>query len=117
AAFYGVASFLAAKPVADLDLQGKSLPAGWEAAIPNHGKYVQGYLLSSHPAAFFLVLIVLLGSALLLRSVHKVQVAQRIADGASRAKAHSIANGSVFAFLAIVGYLYLTQVLVNVSSA
>lgn len=117
AAVYGAASFVAAKPIASLDLQGKVLPAGWEAAIPNHGNFLQGHLISSHPVAFALSIAVLLGSAFLLYRVHKAQAAQRLADGPFGAKAHTIARGCVFAMLAVLGYVLITRVLVGVSAA
>ena len=117
AAFYGAALFLAATPIANLELQGKSLPASWEAAVANHGKFLQGYLISSHPVIFALTLAVLLSSAFLLFRVHKVQAAQRQAARSSGAMAHTIAHGCVFALLAVVGYLFVTRVLVGVSAA
>lgn len=117
AGFYGVASFLAAKPVANLDLQGKSLPADWEAAIPNHGRFVEGHLISNHPAAFIAIIALLVTSAFVLYRVHKAQVDQRQAAGSSGARAHAIARGCVFAALAVLAYLFLTRVFVGVSAA
>jgi hypothetical protein len=35
--FVAADAFLAARPLAELDLGGRSLPATWEAAVPNHG--------------------------------------------------------------------------------
>jgi hypothetical protein len=117
AAFYGTVSFLAAKPIVSLDLQGRSLPAGWEAAVPNHGKFLQGYLISNHPAAFSLTIAVLLGSAFLLYLVQRAQMAQRKEAGASGATAHKVAHACVFAVLAVLGYFLVTHVLVGVSAA
>jgi len=45
AGFAITTSFLAAKPIATLDLQGKSLPASWEAAVLNHGRFLEGLYL------------------------------------------------------------------------
>jgi hypothetical protein len=117
ATFYGAISFVAAKPVASLDLQGKSLPAGWEAAVPTHGKFLQGHLVSSHPVAFASIIAVLLASAFLLYRVHRAQAAQRQAAGLVGARAHTIAHGCVFAILAVLGYVLVTRVLVGVSAA
>lgn len=117
AAFYGMVSFVAAKPIPRLDLQGKALPAHWEAAVPNHGKYLQGYLVSNHPVAFSLVVAVLLCTMFLLYRVHKAQGAQRQAAGESGAVAHRVAQGGVMAILAIVSYMVFSRILVGTSAA
>jgi hypothetical protein len=117
AAFYGTISFLAAQPIASLDLQGKSLPANWEAAVPNHGKFLQGYLISNHPVAFSLSVAVLLGGNYLLYLVQRAQLAQAKEAGASGAMAHRIANACVVAVLATLGYFLVMHVLVGVSAA
>ena len=116
-AFYGMVSFLASKPIHSLNLQGKSLPGHWEAAVPNHGKYLQGYLVSSHPVAFSLVVVALLCNTFLLYLAHKAQSAQRQAGGSSGALAHKVAHGSVVTILAGLGYLVLSFVLVGTSAA
>ena len=117
ASFYGTVAFLASKPIHSLDLQGKSLPANWEAAVPNHGKYLQGYLVSSSPVAFALVVASLLCLGLLLYQVHKAQVVQRRATGPSRAIAHAVAQGAVMAILVGVVYFVLSRVLIGTSAA
>ncbi|GAB3358676.1 hypothetical protein GCM10027430_29340 [Lysobacter tyrosinilyticus] len=117
AAFYGVFSFLAAKPFASFDLQGKSLPASWEAAVPNHGKFLQGYLISNHPVAFSLCVAALLGGNYLLYLVQRAQLAQAKEASASGAIAHKIANVCVVAVLAAIGYFLVMRVLVGVSAA
>jgi hypothetical protein len=117
AAFCGTVSFLAAEPIASLDLQGKSLPAGWEAAVPNHGKFLQGYLISNHPVAFSLSVTALLGSAFLLYLVQRAQMAQLKEAGASGAAAHKVAQACVVAVLAALGYFLVMHVLVGVSAA
>jgi len=33
-------AFVASKPVAELRLEGKALPPNWEAAVPNHGRFL-----------------------------------------------------------------------------
>jgi FtsH-binding integral membrane protein len=115
--FYGAVSFLASKPIHSLNLQGKSLPAHWEAAVPNHGKYLQGYLVSNHPLAFCVVIAVLLCAMYLLFRVYKEQSAQRQAEGPSGALSHKVAQGCVVAILAGVGYFVLSLVLVGTSAA
>lgn len=116
-AFYGAVSFLASKPIHSIDLQGKSLPAEWEAAVPNHGKYLQGYLVSNHPFAFSVVIAVLLCAVYLLFRVHKAQSAQRQAEGPSGALRHKVAQGCVVAILAVVGYFVLSLFLVGTNVA
>lgn len=115
-AFYGAMSFLATQPIASLELQGKALPAGWEAAIPNHGKFLQGYLISNHSVIFALTIALLVGTSLLLYQVQKAQSVQREASGSAGAKAHTLAHSCVFAVLALAGYLLVTQVLVGVDA-
>lgn len=115
--FYGAISFLAAKPVTAFDLQGKSLPADWEAAIPNHGEFVEGYLISNHLTAFVSIIALLIICAFLLSKVHKAQLDQQQTAGPIGARAHTIAKGCVFVALAILGYIFLTHVLVSVSAA
>ncbi|UUF00112.1 hypothetical protein NDY24_10805 [Xanthomonas hortorum pv. pelargonii] len=114
--FYATSTFLSAKPIAALDLQGKSLPAGWEAAVPSHGKFLQGYLISNHPAAFGCSAVIMAGSAFLLYRVNRAQAVQRAAADSRGNRSHLIANGFVFATLAMIGYVLLTRVLVGVSA-
>jgi hypothetical protein len=104
AAFYAMISFVEAKPIASLDLQGKLLPATWEAAVPSHGKFLQGYLISNHPLAFSAIVVVLLSAALGLVFVQKAQVEQRKAAAPSGTRAHTIAHACAFAALAVIGF-------------
>lgn len=117
AAFYGVVSFVAAKPIDSLNLQGLALPAHWEAAVPNHGKYLQGYLVANHPLAFSVVVAVLLCCISLLYRVHKAQRAQRESAGDSGALAHRVAQAGVVAILAGVSYIVFSRILVGASAA
>src|SRR5688572_14572971 len=89
AGFAITTSFLAAKPIATLDLQGKSLPASWEAAVLNHGRFLEGYLISSHPFTFSLGLALLAASIAVLYLVHKAQAFQRQSDGPAHSTAHT----------------------------
>ncbi|UOS99255.1 hypothetical protein LZZ50_02430 [Xanthomonas arboricola] len=114
--FYVTSTFLAAKPIATLDLQGKSLPTGWEAAVPSHGKFLQGYLISNHPAAFGCSAVIMVGLAFLLYRVNRAQTVQRAEAGSRSNRSHLIANGLVFATLALIAYVLLTRVLVGVSA-
>ena len=109
-----LASFLAATPVAAIDLKGKSLPSGWEAAVKNHGNYLQGYVIENHPLAFAFSIALLVGSAALLYHVHKCQLWQRNEAGAAHASAHKIAQLVVFATLGIIGYVLVMHILVGV---
>ena len=115
--FLGAVSFFAAVPVAELDLQGKALPAHWDAAVMNHGRYLQGHLISSQPAIFGLVMALLLGSGCLLILVQRATAAQRINAGASGRAAHYIAQGGVFAVVGAVIHLLVMHVLVGVHPA
>lgn len=111
-----VTQFLSSKPVDDLDLQGKSLPATWEAAVPSHGKFLQGYLISHHPVAFACSAAAMIGLGFLLYRVNRAQVAQRAAAGTDGRRRHTIVNGLVFATLALNGYVFLTRFWVGTSA-
>lgn len=116
AAFYGVVSFVAAKPVASLQLQGKALPPSWEAAVPNHGGFLQGYLISSNPVAFAAIVAAAAGCAFLLYHARRAQAAQRVAVGPAGAKAHLVANACLIAWVLALGYLFMTRVVVGISA-
>jgi hypothetical protein len=108
------ASFLAARPIATINLQGKSLPTSWEAAVANHGRFLEGYLISSHPLAFCFGLALLAASIAVLYAVHKEQAFQRQSDGPSHRTAHMIANFAVGGALLIIGYFVFTNFLVGI---
>lgn len=90
AAFFGVVSFLAAEPVAQLDLGGKSLPAHWDAAYFNHGEYLRGFIITQHPAAFAMAVLLFAGLGTLTVLLRKAQAAQAAEAGDPRA--HKIAR-------------------------
>lgn len=117
AGFANTASFLAAKPIASLDFQGKSLPPSWEAAVANHGGFLEGFLVSSHPLRFGLGLALLAGASVALYPVYQAQMSQRQAADQSHKIAHNIAHFVVAAGLVAIGYFALTHVLVSVAPA
>jgi hypothetical protein len=117
AGFVGIVAFWDAQPLGMLNLQGKSLPATWEAAIPNHGKFLPGYLIANHPIVFASVIALHLGSAAILFRIHKAQALQRKRETSVGETAHKIAQGSVFAVWAVIIYILVTRVLVGVSPA
>ena len=117
AGFYALTAFLAAEPVATLDLGGRSLPAGWKAAVPNHGRYLQGYLIERHPVSFGLALVALLGSGGALYLVHRAQARQRRAEGASAVTAHRIAHAGVFVVLGVAAFAWMRLMLAGVAPA
>ena len=117
AGFVTTVAFVAAKPIASLDLQGRSLPATWEAAVSNRGKFLEGYLISNHPTAFAFGVLLLLGAAVALYPVYKAQLSQRQSDGESRVTAHKIAHVCVAVALMGLSYFLFTQYLVGVSPA
>jgi hypothetical protein len=113
--FVVTVTFLASKPVTELELGGRSLPPTWEAAVPNHGKFLEGYLLSRHPAVFGAALALLFASAALLYVVHKEQLRQAKTASGKEALAHKGALAVVFAAIAATGYFALTRFLVGMS--
>jgi hypothetical protein len=113
----GVTSFLAAKPVASLDLHGKHLPATWEAAVPNHGNFLRGHLISNHPVAFAAFVALLIASGIALYLIHRAQLAQRSAAQGAQLRLHNIANAFVFAVWGLYGYILVMHLLAGVPAA
>jgi len=58
ASFFATISFLVALPVVHGKVGTSSAPASWEAAVPNHGKYYQWFLIDDHLMFFFVVIAV-----------------------------------------------------------
>lgn len=117
AGFVGISAFLDAKPLDTLDLHGKSLPSNWEAAVPNHGKFLPGYLIANHPIMFAFTIVLLLGSVALLYRVQRAQALQLKEAHVASANAHKIARGVVFAVWAAITFVLVMRVLVGVSPA
>jgi hypothetical protein len=115
AGFVSTVSFLAARPLAELDLRGRALPATWEAAVANHGKFLRGYLIRNHPVVFSAVIVTLLGTATALYCVHREQTVQRAAVHGPVLRAHNVANACMFALWVLLSYVLVTRVLVGVS--
>jgi hypothetical protein len=115
--FVAITSFLAAQPVASLDLRGKHLPSGWEAAIPNHGNYLRGYTIGNHPIRFVVALVVLVVSVAMLYRVHRAQMTQRAAALGPQKWRHNIAHTCVFAVWALYGYILVMHLLIGIRPA
>lgn len=113
--FYWSALFWAARPVSSFQLGGKSLPLGWEAAVANHGKYLQGYSVDSHPIEFFCSVAMLIVFAVLLYPLRKAQAEQAKNEGAEGAGRHKAANLLVMGALVATAYFAYSRVLVGVS--
>jgi hypothetical protein len=103
--FFGVASFLGAKPISGINLHGKVLPSTWEAAVFNHGRYLQGYLIGNHPAIFAAFLALFLASGIATHRVRLAQVAQASNAEPTKASAHKIANACVFGTWGVLGFV------------
>jgi len=114
--FFVSISFLAAKPVKNLDLQGKALPNGWEAAVPNHGGYYEWVLVANHPILFAAGLALLLAPGVALYQVHKAQAFQREQATVS-STAHSIARIFPIATFALAAYWFVFHVAATIKPA
>jgi len=112
AGLVGTSAFLSAKPLDTLDLHSKSLPSNWEAAVPNHGKFLPGYLIANHPIIFVSVVLLQLGSVAILYRVYKALESQRKESSVS-AVAHKIAQGSVIAVWMVMIYSLVMHLLVG----
>jgi hypothetical protein len=117
ASFVSVVSFLASQRIASLNLKGKSLPSTWEAAVPNHGKYLPGYIVANHPAAFTFSVLGLVGSVAMLYLVHRAQMVQQAEASPEFKRAHKIAHMCVVAAVAVMGYILVMRVLIGISPA
>lgn len=115
--FVAVTSFISADPISMLDLHGKVLPAHWEAAVYNHGRYLQGFVLSRHPVAFGLSAALLIGTAVLNFLVRKAQMAQMAGSAPSSVRHHRIAQATVFGAVGALFYVLVMHVLVGVAPA
>jgi len=107
--FFVSVSFLVAKPVKSLDLHGKALPTGWEAAVPNHGGYYEWVLVANHPILFAAGLALLLAPGAALYQIRKAQVLQR-EQATMSSTAHSIARVFPMATFALAAYWFVFHV-------
>jgi hypothetical protein len=117
ASFIVTAGFLTAKPISAINLEGKSLPTNWEAAVASHGKYIEWYLISNHAVAFYVGLLILLSSAALLYPVTKAQVWQQQQAKIVGSKRDTIAQLTVTAIIALLTYFIVFPHLIGVSPA
>jgi hypothetical protein len=51
-------TFLAAQPITEFDLQGKTLSVPWKLAVHDHGRYFEGYAIAENPLRFAAALVV-----------------------------------------------------------
>jgi hypothetical protein len=114
AGFVGITAFLDATPIASLNLDGKQLPATWEAAIPSHGNFVRGYLIANHPFAFAAVVVLVIVTPIALYLTRRAAAAQRSAAPQAQLLRHKIANGCVFVVWGICTYILIMRLLVGV---
>lgn len=112
--FFVTTSFMMAKPPAGLDFHGKSLPAGWEAAVPSHGRFYEWYLMANHPILFVLGILFWLAPLVPLYRLHKAQAVQRQEDGESRRTAHAVASACVIVALMLTSYWFVFHVAAGV---
>jgi hypothetical protein len=117
AGFVAITAFLGSTPIAELGLVGKSLPLSWEAAVSNHGRFLEGFLIGSPPLAFVGALVLLFGSATVLYLVQRAQLNQLREATGRMANAHRAAQTLVFVAIAITFYLVFTNFLTGVVPA
>jgi len=104
-ALFGTLGFFNAIPANSL---GESLPAGWEAAIPNHGEFIRWYLKDRHPVSFSLTILafpVSLGGMLL---VHRAEIRIRLRNN-GRPKIGKIAAIALTAVIFLISFFLMTQ--------
>jgi hypothetical protein len=68
-------TFVAATPIAELDLGGKSLPGSWQLAIRDHDRYFEAFTIAGNPTRFgvglLLVAVGLPGLVLAQRAIRR----------------------------------------------
>jgi len=106
--FLGLVSFLFSKPVPS----GKSLPASWEAVLPNHGKYVPGYSIANHPFAFSALIVLVAVCFSLRRRVQEAESLQRASASGRWQSAYVVADAVVF-----IGCMAVAFVLIGLFAA
>jgi hypothetical protein len=104
-AFFGTLGFLNALPA---NLSDRSLPIGWEAAIPNHGALIRWYLRENHPVAFGFTVFGFLASLGGMFLVHRAEIRIRQSNG-SEARIGKFAAIALTAAVLFISYLGMTQ--------
>ena len=117
AGFFIASLFFRAESIASLNLQGKSLPTHWEAAVYNHGMYLPGYKIAEHPLSFVLVIFLMAISGFGIYLLQKAQQTQRTNAKPAEARAHRLANATVFATVGIISYYFVMHVFVGIAPA
>ena len=107
--FASVVSFSAAKPIAELIRLGAAVQPSWEAAVQNHGKFYQWYLIANHPVAFGASLCALVGGAVTTIAIQRAALNIRRAEGAPGAKRHEIARACIVFAPMIAATIYLSH--------
>ena len=103
ASFFATISFLVALPVVHGKVGTTSVPVSWEAAVPNHGKYYQWYLIDGHILFFFAVVAVLALSFAASVALAKIRKASQQTDKLHHPVAYRVADAATaVAGLAIV---------------
>ena len=117
ASFYFVVAFVASEPANRLRAAGASIPQGWEAGVANHGRYLPGFLPSSHPVLFALALAALVVFAVVAWQLRLAQSAQQRAATAEQAQRHKVASAITFVAWGAIGWAIVTQVLPRLAAA
>jgi hypothetical protein len=85
----------------------------WEAAVPNHGRFLRGYLIHLHPVAFGVTMAVAFAAVGTLYAIHKAQLAQRASASPELAGMHTIAQASAVAMIVTCGYYFISHYMVG----
>ncbi|HEV2540509.1 MAG TPA: hypothetical protein VGU03_12510 [Frateuria sp.] len=105
ASFYLVIAFLASRPAEAVRESGASIPANWEAALPNHGGYLRGFLPSAHPLGLAAAVVALLVFGAIAWQLRLAQAAQQREAGPEHVARHKVAGAATFAAWALVAWL------------
>ncbi|WP_379654255.1 hypothetical protein [Pseudoxanthomonas sp. UC19_8] len=117
ASFYLVVAFVASQPADAVRATGAAIPTGWEAAVPNHGGYIRGFLPSAHPVLLCASTIALLAFGVIAWQLRLAQAAQRRSALTEHVTYHKVAAAITFGGWALVAWLLVTFGLPQLAAA
>ncbi|TBV72244.1 hypothetical protein [Pseudoxanthomonas winnipegensis] len=117
ASFYLVVAFAASQPADAVRATGAAIPTGWEAAVPNHGGYIRGFLPSAHPVLLCASTIALLAFGVIAWQLRLAQAAQSRSALTEHVTYHKVAAAITFGGWALVAWLLVTFGLPQLAAA
>ena len=117
ASFYLVIAFAASQPAEAIRATGAVIPVNWEAALPNHGGYLRGFLPSAHPFLFSASVVSLAAFGFIAWKLRLAQQWQQRFAAPEEVKRHKVAGAVAFAAWVLAAWLFFTFALPYFSTA